>query len=97
MIPPNVTPLVLTINEPPTLVRPTINFEDYILLDEDEPSSSDNTLVEQHVDWSLLLYDSNDKVEYTSIPIIYGLYGDEIDYDDSNNEKISFKESSGNS
>jgi len=39
VIPPNVTP----IDEPPTLVRPTINFEDYILHDEDEPSSSDNT------------------------------------------------------
>jgi len=43
VIPPNVTPLVSTINEPPTLVRPTINFEDYILHDENEPSSSDNT------------------------------------------------------
>lgn len=76
---------------------PTINFEDYILHDEDEPSSSDNTQVEQHVDWSPLPYDSNDEVEYTSIPIIYGLYGDKIDYDNYNNEKISSGESSGNS
>ncbi|KAL9388139.1 hypothetical protein Peur_021263 [Populus x canadensis] len=59
--------------------------------------SRDSRTVEQHVDWSPPLYDSNDKVEYTGIPIIYGLYGDEIDYDDSNNEKISSKESFGNS
>jgi hypothetical protein len=53
--------------------------------------------VEQHDDWSPLPYDSNDEVEYTSILIIYGLYGDKIDYDNYNNEKISSGESSGNS
>lgn len=53
--------------------------------------------MEQHVDWSPLPYDSNNEVEYTGIPIIYDLYGDEIDYDDSNNVKISSEESSSNS